>query len=76
MSSLGLRLATSGPSRITRLAASRWTRTRNVHVRRELAYPLEDGLGDFLPPTALKTVVSYQDGLLSRLNDEVKGTLS
>ena len=47
---------------------------RNFHKRVPLPYPIADGLGDFLPPAALKTLVEYQDGLLSRLNDEVRGT--
>lgn len=45
------------------------------HTRKELPYPLENGLGDFLPPAALKTIaVEYQQGLLDRLSDEIKGT--
>ncbi|KAF7980916.1 hypothetical protein HWV62_36119 [Athelia sp. TMB] len=52
----------------------RWSPSRNAHIRRELAYPIEKGLGEFLPPAALKTLaVEYQDGLLQRLNDEVRG---
>jgi len=32
-------------------------------------------MGDFLPPAALKTIaLEYQQGLLDRLNDEVRGT--
>lgn len=49
--------------------------TRNVHRRRGLLYPQENGLGKFLPPDALKTAVEWQDGLLERLNEEVKGAL-
>ena len=48
--------------------------TRNVHKQRGLMYPVEDGVGNFLPPEALKTAVEWQDGLLERLNEEVKGT--
>jgi hypothetical protein len=52
----------------------RWC-TRGLHNRRALLYKLEDGLGDFLPPPALKSIaVDWQQGLLERLNDEVKGT--
>jgi Fe-Mn family superoxide dismutase len=41
-----------------------------------LEYPIEDGLGAFLPPPALKMLaVDYQDGLLQRLNEEVRGKL-
>ena len=70
MNSVGLR-----PSAFV----SCWTRrrlTRAVHVPRELHYKLEDGLGDFLPPPALKTVaVDFQNGLLDRLNHEVRGAI-
>ncbi|KAF8076041.1 manganese superoxide dismutase [Lyophyllum atratum] len=77
MSNLGLRLASSSASRcssaICRLK-SRWG-TRNLHQRIPLPYPIEGGLGDFLPPPALKTVaVDYQEGLLQRLDEEVRGT--
>lgn len=48
--------------------------TRNVHRRIPLPYPINGGLGKFLPPPALQTLVDYQDGLLSRLNEEVRGT--
>lgn len=43
-------------------------------MRRPLPYPIEEGLGDFLPPKALHTIaVDWQEGLLSRLNDQVRG---
>ncbi|KAF8631264.1 hypothetical protein AX15_002591 [Amanita polypyramis BW_CC] len=49
--------------------------TRGLHQRRALLYNPEDGLGEFLPPPALKTVaVDWQQGLLDRLNEEVKDT--
>ncbi|KAF9057777.1 Manganese/iron superoxide dismutase [Panaeolus papilionaceus] len=48
----------------------RWT--RNIHHPRPLPYPVEGGLGKFLPPPALKTFTEYQDGLLQRLNDELR----
>ena len=48
--------------------------TRNVHKRIPLPYPISNGLGKFLPPEALRTLVEYQDGLLSRLNEEIRGT--
>jgi len=80
MSSLCLRVA-SQSSRPASLCLSRptsrnpWWLTRNLHSRRPLKYPIEEGLGDFLPPEALKTIaVEYQEGLLERLNDEVRGT--
>ena len=47
--------------------------TRNVHGPIPLQYPIAGGLGKFLPPAALQTLVEYQDGLLSRLNEEVRG---
>ncbi|KAG8734635.1 hypothetical protein FRC12_018437, partial [Ceratobasidium sp. 428] len=52
-----------------------WGAARHLHVRRELEYPLENGLGDFLTPEGLKTVaVEWQEGLLDRLNEEVRDT--
>ncbi|KAG2013454.1 hypothetical protein CC2G_010367 [Coprinopsis cinerea AmutBmut pab1-1] len=48
--------------------------SRKLHERRPLQYPIEGGLGNFLPPPALKTAVEWQTGLLDRLNEEVKGT--
>ncbi|KAF9569460.1 hypothetical protein CPC08DRAFT_757063 [Agrocybe pediades] len=45
---------------------------RFIHRRRELDYPVEGGLGNFLPPPALKTMLEYQDGLLERLNQELR----
>jgi Fe-Mn family superoxide dismutase len=51
-----------------------WRFARGIHQLKELSYDIEKGLGDFLPPPALKTVaVDYQQGLLDRLNDEVRG---
>lgn len=74
MSTSGLRFCASRATRLANFAPT-WTHYRSIHFRRELPYPIEEGLGDFLPPSALKTIaVDYQDGLLQRLNDEVKGT--
>lgn len=43
-------------------------------MRKELSYPMEDGLGEFMPSQTLRMLaVDYQEGLLSRLNDEVRG---
>lgn len=57
----------AGPSRCPRL-------TRGVHGLKEYRYPIEEGFGEFLPPAALKTVaIEYQQGILQRLNDEVRG---
>ncbi|CAL1702066.1 unnamed protein product [Somion occarium] len=74
MNRLGLQIAAS--TRAARRSAPRslvWSRC--LHSRKELSYPIEGGLGDFLPPAALKMIaVDYQQGLLDRLNDEVKNT--
>ncbi|KAK7696581.1 hypothetical protein QCA50_001239 [Cerrena zonata] len=74
MNRLGLQLSAS--TRAARRSAHRlpvWSRC--LHTRKELSYPVEGGLGDFLPPATLKTIaVEYQQGLLDRLNDEVKST--
>ena len=43
---------------------------------RPLPYPIEGGLGNFLPPQSLQTLVDYQDGLLERLNQEIRSTLA
>jgi len=46
------------------------------HTRRELPYNIDEGLGDFLPPDALKVVAKdYQEGLLERLNNLIRGML-
>ena len=42
---------------------------------RPLPYPVDKGVGKFLPPQALSTVVEWQKGLLERLNDLVRGEL-
>ncbi|KAI0721966.1 Manganese/iron superoxide dismutase [Cerioporus squamosus] len=75
MSGLGLRLAAS-TSRAARVASrSCRIQSRALHKRKELSYPIEEGLGTFLPPQALQMVaVDYQQGLLDRLNDQVRGT--
>ncbi|KAF7433477.1 hypothetical protein PC9H_005429 [Pleurotus ostreatus] len=73
----GLRLATS---KCTRRAAvfslpSRAWGTRSIHRRRPLPYSIEEGLGNFLPPQALKVVAEdYQEGLLERLNEQIART--
>lgn len=76
---MSTRLIASTSSRISIFSSARrhaiipqWS--RNLHARRPLSYPVEGGLGDFLPPPALKTLaVDYQEGLLQRLTDEVRG---
>ncbi|KAF9649327.1 manganese and iron superoxide dismutase [Thelephora ganbajun] len=48
---------------------------RHLHTAKALPYPIEEGLGDFLPPAALKALgVEYQQGLLERLSEQVHGT--
>src|SRR5712675_1317940 len=48
---------------------------RTIHVRVPLPYKVEDGMGDFLSPAALKVIAEdYQQGLLDRLNEQIKGT--
>ncbi|PPQ66288.1 hypothetical protein CVT26_010972 [Gymnopilus dilepis] len=69
-----LRLASSSSSRP-------WTALstigrRYLHKRKPLPYSAEEGLGKFLPPPALATLLEYQDGLLERLNAEVRGVLA
>ncbi|KAN0139928.1 hypothetical protein V8E53_002233, partial [Lactarius tabidus] len=45
------------------------------HVRVPLPYKIVNGMGDFLPPAALKVIAEdYQQGLLDRLNEQIKGT--
>lgn len=47
---------------------------RCLHERVPLAYSLEAGVNPFLSPSALKTVaVDWQQGILSRLNELVRG---
>ena len=64
--------AFSRHSRNFRLRSTR----RHLHAVKPLPYPIEEGLGDFLPPAALKTIgVEYQQGLLDRLSEQVHGAL-
>ena len=71
---VGLRLTSSKVPRTASHLKRGWG-TRSLHRRKELPYSIENGLGDFLPPSALKQVaLDYQEGLLQRLNDEVRGT--
>ena len=74
MVSFALRL-TASTSRAAR-AASRTYRiqSRALHQRKQLSYPVEEGLGSFLPPHSLKMLAEdYQQGLLDRLNDQIRG---
>ena len=69
MNGLSIR-AVSRHSRNFRLRSVR----RHLHTAKPLPYPIEEGLGDFLPPAALKTIgVEYQEGLLERLSEQVHG---
>ncbi len=53
------------------------TSRRTIHVRVPLPYKVEDGMGDFLSPAALKVIAEdYQQGLLDRLNEQIKGTVT
>ncbi|KAL1687934.1 Manganese/iron superoxide dismutase [Schizophyllum commune] len=48
---------------------------RALHTVRPLPYAVEEGLGRFMPPKALKTVaVDYLGGLVERLNNEIRDT--
>jgi Fe-Mn family superoxide dismutase len=48
-----------------------------IHIRVPLPYKVEDGMGDFLSPGALKVIAEdYQQGLLDRLNEQIKGNVS
>lgn len=69
MNGLSIR-AVSRHSRNFRLRGVR----RHLHTAKPLPYPVEEGLGDFLPPAALKTIgLEYQQGLLERLSEQVHG---
>ncbi|KAI0052572.1 hypothetical protein FA95DRAFT_1553238 [Auriscalpium vulgare] len=81
MHSLAARLSSASSSRLARLALgagqtnARSMLSRRIHVRTKLPYNVEDGMGDFLPPVALKMIAEdYQQGLLDRLNDEIRGS--
>lgn len=58
------------PAQILSAAA----RARSVHTLPPYNFPVENGLGNFLSPNALRTIaVEYQGGLLDRLNELVRG---
>ncbi|KAH8118496.1 Manganese/iron superoxide dismutase [Phellopilus nigrolimitatus] len=73
MNALGRQLS-AGSLRYSRLCWNMLPSSsrRLLHSPRKLWYPIEDGVGDFLPPKALETVVEWQDGLLVRLNEQVR----
>jgi hypothetical protein len=61
-------------SAVARLPAAPTILSRRIHVRVPLPYEVEHGMGDFLPPAALKLIAEdYQQGLLDRLNEQIKG---
>ncbi|KAH9983491.1 hypothetical protein BJV74DRAFT_965596 [Russula compacta] len=70
------RLATATSQRSSAVLNLRpWLPRRTIHVRVPLPYKVEDGMGDFLSPAALKVIAEdYQQGLLDRLNEQIKGT--
>src|ERR1700733_12551779 len=72
----GLRLASSLSRSACARPCVRPRIKRNYHQLETLPYPIENGLGDFLPPAALKVVaIDYQAGLLQQLNEELRGML-
>jgi Fe-Mn family superoxide dismutase len=72
----GLRLASSFSRSACARPCLRPRIKRNYHQLELLPYPIENGLGDFLPPAALKVVaIDYQAGLLQQLNEELRGAL-
>jgi hypothetical protein len=75
MFSLGLRFAPSRSTCVFSRLKHRCSK-RSYHQLEKLPYPIENGLGDFLPPEALKVVaIDYQAGLLQQLNEELRGML-
>ena len=74
---LGLRIAYSVirlPSLAGRRAPNFPPSRRCIHRLRELPYNIDEGVGDFLSPAALRMIaIDYQQGLLTRLNEQVKG---
>jgi len=74
MNRLRLRLASLQRSEWALSRLKSRSSKRNYHQLERLPYPIENGLGDFLPPEALKVVaVDYQAGLLQQLNEELQG---
>lgn len=82
MASIALRLASSSARKIARFPTpslsqtkrTRLTPRRNLHTRTPLPYDIDNGLGDFLTPQALRMIaIDYQQGLLDRLNEQVHG---
>ncbi|KAF9535060.1 Manganese/iron superoxide dismutase [Crepidotus variabilis] len=72
MASILRRTCSKAPRATSLLYRSRNLGVRHAHTPRPLPYPVEGGLGKFLPPDALRTMEEYQDGLLQRLNEELR----
>ena len=69
------RLGRLSPSPLSHCAGPRGS-PRNVHTVPNLRHDIEEGIGGFLSPKAFRLLaVEYQGGLLSRLNDLVKGNV-
>ena len=61
----------------SQLSSAAPTVARCLHSRVELPYSIDAGLNPFLSPAALKTIaVDWQQGVLDRLNELVRGRLS
>lgn len=61
---------------LTHLKRTWLTSKKHLHTLNPLPYDVDAGLGDFLTPRALRMVaVDYQQGLLDRLDEQVKGAL-
>ncbi|KAF8313053.1 manganese and iron superoxide dismutase [Clavulina sp. PMI_390] len=69
-----LAVRVAGSRRALRIPTSFGARSRSLHTLPPYPYAVENGMGNFLSPNALRTVaVDYQAGLLSRLNDLIRG---
>lgn len=78
MNNLGRQLVTASSRTSYTCARQRWCEAssskRMLHTRRALEYPTENGVGSFLTPQGLQTLLEWQDGLLERLTEATKGT--
>ncbi|TCD70461.1 hypothetical protein EIP91_003222 [Steccherinum ochraceum] len=78
MQNVALRLAGSASARRALRQVRPSVLSRSIHRRSGPGYLDKipnGGLGDFMSPAALRTIaVDYQEGLLDRLNDLVRGT--
>ncbi|BGP40205.1 hypothetical protein JCM10450v2_004184 [Rhodotorula kratochvilovae] len=72
---LPLARALARPAAALPAASSAPASRRALHHRVPLPYDAEQGIPGFLSPNALRTIaVDWQEGVLSRLNDLVRGT--